>query len=462
MMRQTIRTIALAMAATLLAAAPAQAGAGHPRGRRSRRARERPRPCPSQARDRARRRSADGPGSPRLRARRSRGARGARARALAPRAGARSADRRAVYTTLSARCAAGQHRRAASTAAGGAGTCARCAPTGACAAPARDQLGYVIDSVEALALSRGWGSTRMPAAFVQLDRNRRYWRSLPYPGAGDQVSFRGSEVLYQYFPGEGLQLHPLSTFKKANHMHGACERGEPACDEAGLRRLLDEMAELAVQRSRGFIAWEYAFHFGGGSPPWISGMAEATGIQAYGARRAAARRAALPRAGARRPSARSRRAPPRGVRTTGPARRRALPPVLVRAAALHLQRLPAVADRAARLRPHRAPSARATRAVRARPSPRRAREIPLSDVGDWSRYSYGGAESTRDYHELLREFLQSMCTRRLGPLYCDYADALPRLPGRPARARPTPAPASRPRTSRRRSASRCRSCRPSR
>ena len=53
--------------------------------------------------------------------------------------------------------------------------------------------------------------------------------------------------------------------------------------------------------------------------------------------------------------------------------------------------------------------------------PEARKEVPLSDVGDWSRYSYAGAESTGDYHELLREFLQSMCTRRLGKLYCDYA-----------------------------------------
>ena len=43
----------------------------------------------------------------------------------------------------------------------------------------QNQLGYVIDSVEALALSKRLGVSRMPAAFVQLERNRRYWRSLP-------------------------------------------------------------------------------------------------------------------------------------------------------------------------------------------------------------------------------------------------------------------------------------------
>jgi len=54
--------------------------------------------------------------------------------------------------------------------------------------------------------------------------------------------------------------------------------------------------------------------------------------------------------------------------------------------------------------------------------PEAEKEIPYSDVGDWSRYSYRGPEATRDYHELLREFLASMCTRRLGELYCEYAD----------------------------------------
>ena len=39
-----------------------------------------------------------------------------------------------------------------------------------------------------------------------------------------------------------------------------------SCDEAALRRILDEMTALAVKRGRGFIAWEYLFYFGGGTP----------------------------------------------------------------------------------------------------------------------------------------------------------------------------------------------------
>jgi len=282
----------------------------------------------------------------------------------------------------------------------------------------RDQLGYVIDSVEALALGNMLSPTRMPAAFVQLERNRRYWRSLPFPAARDQISFKGSQVLYVYFPGEGLQLHPLTTFKKANNMHGACERQEAACDQAGLRRLLDEMETFAVQRSPDFIAWEYGFHFDGGTPPWISGMADATGIQAYGR---AADLLGEPRylEIARRALGAFETLPPLGVRTTGFAggvhylqysfapRLYIFNAFLQSLIGLHDFGRIAGDERATKLYDEAEPEAR--------------EEIPLSDVGDWSRYSYRGPEANGDYHELLREFLASMCTRRLGQLYCEYA-----------------------------------------
>jgi D-glucuronyl C5-epimerase C-terminus len=280
------------------------------------------------------------------------------------------------------------------------------------------QLRYVTDSVEALALGRRLGATRMPAAFIQLERNRQYWRKLPYPRAGDQVSFSGSQVLYQYYSGRGLQLQPLTTFKKANALHGFCERGEPACDREALRELLDEMTELAVQRGRGFIAWEYLFEFGGGLPPWMSGMAQATGIQALGrAAQLLAEPAYLETAG--RALGAFETPPPAGVRTTGPAGgvhylQYSFAPRLWIFNAF-LQSLIGLYDFADLSGDERA------RGLFSEAEPEAREELPLSDVGDWSRYSYAGNESSADYHELLRELLQSMCSRRLGPLYCDYA-----------------------------------------
>jgi hypothetical protein len=280
------------------------------------------------------------------------------------------------------------------------------------------QLRYVVVSVESLALRKRLIPSRMPAAFLQLERNRRYWPRMPYPAVGDQVSFRGSELLYQYFAGEGLQLHPLSIFKKANHLHGFCERKEPTCDEAALRRILDEMTALAVKRGRGFIAWEYLFYFGGGVPPWMSGMAQATGIQALGR---AAQLMNEPRyaATARRALGAFSTAPPTGVRTTGPAGgvhylQYSFAPRLYIFNAF-LQSLIGLYDFS-----NLAGDARA-RALYADAIPEGREEVPLSDVGDWSLYNYRGHESNHDYHELLREFLQSLCSRHQGPVFCEYA-----------------------------------------
>ena len=420
-MRQFLRTIAFAVAAALLAAAPSQAGEVIlVEGDRAVRVND---PAVPSEREVSLGMPVGGRGAVGIAA--ARPAREVRAARRARRAWRRARgaapmrkDRRAVYTALKRalrgkRIRRGQHRhwrrwyvRSLRTYRGLRGA-------------RQEQLGYVIDTVEALALSRRLVASRMPAAFAQLDRNRRYWRSLPYPGAGDQVSFKGSEILYQYFPGEGLQLHPLSTFKKANHMHGACERGEPSCDQEGLRRLLDEMTALAVRRSRRFVTWEYAFHFGGGSPPWISGLSQGTALQAYaraGALLSEPRYVETARAGL----GAFETPPPTGVRTRGPAggvhyleysfapRLYIFNGFLQALIGLHDFGRLAGEARASQLYAQAEPEARA--------------EVPMSDVGDWSRYSYRGAESTRDYHELLREFLASMCSRRLGPLYCNYAE----------------------------------------
>ena len=60
------------------------------------------------------------------------------------------------------------------------------------------------------------------------------------------------------------------------------------------------------------------------------------------------------------------------------------------------------------------------------PSPRRARRCRASDTGDWSLYSFRGRESTREYHELLREFMASLCNRVKAPGVLLGRQALPR------------------------------------
>jgi hypothetical protein len=282
------------------------------------------------------------------------------------------------------------------------------------------QLGYVIVSLERVALRRRLGFSRMPAFFAQLQRNTTYWPRKPFPASGDFVSFGRSEVLYRYFPGRGLQLHPLGTFKRANLIYGACTGGDVgvSCSRTRLRRLLDEMVRFASRRGRGWVAWEYNFDFGGGSPPWMSGMAQATGIQALGRaakllgrpRYVRAARRALGAFGSRAPVGVKARGFRGGVHYLQYSFNRRL--YIYNA---FIQALIGLNDFS-----KDAGDARARRFYD-RAEPEAQREIPASDLGDWSMYSYRGQVSDQDYHELLREVLQSMCSRRLGDLYCTYA-----------------------------------------
>ena len=72
----------------------------------------------------------------------------------------------------------------------------------------RAQLYYVYISVESLALRGRLIPSRMPAAFLQVARNRQYWRTLPFPASEDRVTFRGSQIVFEYFPGRGTPDPP--------------------------------------------------------------------------------------------------------------------------------------------------------------------------------------------------------------------------------------------------------------
>ena len=298
----------------------------------------------------------------------------------------------------------------------------------------RRELGYVVESLERIALARRLTPSRMPAMFLQLRRNSAYWASKTFPAEGDQVTFRGSELLFQYFPGRGLQLHPLSNFKKANLLHGACGQSgrgqQPVCGAQPpgprpgtpcrpqrLRRLLDELSGLAVRRGRKFIAWEYLFDFGGGSPPWMSGMAQATAITAL-ARGARLLNRPDYNATAEAALGAFEVPPPIGVRTEGPLGgvhylQYSFAPRLYVFNAF-FQSLIGLHDYGKLTGNVRATSLFQLGELEAR------REVRYSDTGNWSRYSFRGRESTREYHELLREVLQGL-GRRLGGVYCEYA-----------------------------------------
>ena len=118
---------------------------------------------------------------------------------------------------------------------------------------------------------RRYDYPRALALFSMLEVNNRHLSASPMPPSGsDVVALDG--VVYRSFPGRGLQFHPLGSFGKLNAALTARRTAEAL-------RLAYALVARAVPSGQG-IVWEYYFRFAGGSPPWISGMAQAVAAQA--------------------------------------------------------------------------------------------------------------------------------------------------------------------------------------
>jgi hypothetical protein len=138
----------------------------------------------------------------------------------------------------------------------------------------RAQLTDVTALLDQLATRKQVTAARLPVLIVMLNRNAQYWRTgakLVYP---DRVQFAGSELVWQFYPGYGLQFQVLGTFGEGD---GYYEAG--VSDYPELVTLMNEVKQMEVTRAGG-IAWEYYFDWEGGAPPWVSAMAQATGIEA--------------------------------------------------------------------------------------------------------------------------------------------------------------------------------------
>ena len=298
------------------------------------------------------------------------------------------------------------------------------------------ELAAVIASVQRLAARRLLTAARVPVVFMQLQRNVEYWPTRQPPTApqpavrpcagkaglgGARVMFGEDPVVFQWYPGQGLQLQELATFGRANALANACrpEAGPQSipCDQAKLRAALDAIRSLAVTRS-GFTAWEYYFSFGGGRPPWISGLAQGTAMQALTRGSQILGDPSYLQLAGRALGAFTHR-PPVGVRVPAAAG----PHFLLYSFDSHLRvfnaffgALNGIYDYA-----QAADDARA-KAVFADGEREARREVRLSDTGAWSRYSLRGAESDLGYHKLVRDFLRGLCDRTGQGVYCATAD----------------------------------------
>jgi hypothetical protein len=274
----------------------------------------------------------------------------------------------------------------------------------------RAQLSAVIETLEAIAGADQLTASRMPALFLQLGRNTEYWPARPYPASGQRVSFSGSSLIFQYYPGHGLQIQPLANFGKAN---GLWRANKPE----RLRDLLDELVSIQSRRGR-FATWEYWFSFGGGSPPWMSAMAQGTAIQALSrASQLLGDRSYLrvARSAIRAFSTRY----PVGIRAAG---RDGGNHYLIYSFSSGLRVLNAFSQTLNGLFDY-ATIAQHARAMQLFEKGDRSLRAELSayDTGAWTLYSLGGAEATLEYHGLASDFVANLCERLATDPYCAAA-----------------------------------------
>ncbi|MEY2442990.1 MAG: hypothetical protein QOJ46_2416, partial [bacterium] len=263
----------------------------------------------------------------------------------------------------------------------------------------RAELGAVLANLDEIAARGDLNVSRLPELFTTLARNRQWWASGRLLGYGARVSFAGSPLVWQYYTGEGLQIQWLGTFGKANALW------KSRTHDDDLRKLLDDALALAAQRAGG-IAFEYLFHFDGGRPPWASGLAQGTGIQALSR---AAIRLGEPRyfESARAALGIFRTAPPSGVRIATPAGAH----YLIYSFAPGMRVLNGFTQAVNGLHDFAllANDAEGKALFAAGEAQLRA-ELPAYDTGAWSRYSLN-TEADLSYHKLARDFLANLCQR---------------------------------------------------
>ncbi len=274
----------------------------------------------------------------------------------------------------------------------------------------KTNLKAVLDEADDMSRRGFVAPSRLNAMSLTLERNRQWWTTGSLPRNGQRIEFSGSELVWQYYTNEGIQIQQLGNFGKANALW-ADEK------ETDLRSLLDELISLASDRG-GAIAFEYFFEFGGGEPPWASGLSQATGLQAL-ARATELTGDPKYRDVALRGLALFEQAPPNGVRVDGTAG----PHYLIytfnpdlRVINAFLQSVIGLHDFAQITGDQRAQGLFASAEAEARV------ETPQYNTGAWSLYSQA-RESDLGYHKLVRDFLRRLCDRIGAPVYCDTAQA---------------------------------------
>ena len=302
----------------------------------------------------------------------------------------------------------------------------------------RANLFGVIFALDRIARSGSLTVSRMHALFFQLDHNTQFWPSTRLPRIppptpspcryfakkGGFVTpvryvFDDSPLIFEYYPGNGLQLQALANWGKVNALGGAClgvYGPNVPCEPDKLKAYLDAMVSIASNRG-GFTTWEYWFPFGGGSPPWTSGLSQGTAITALVRGYLVLKDphyldVARSAVGAYTHSA------PEGVLTHAfggdwYAEYSFAPGTFILNG--FLQALNGIWDLYA------VTKSSSVRAIFTRGSRAAKHALHHYDTGAWSLYTLGGQEDDLNYHRLVRDFLTGLCDRTQDRVYCTYS-----------------------------------------
>jgi hypothetical protein len=272
------------------------------------------------------------------------------------------------------------------------------------------ELTAVTETLHQIAASGQLTPSRLPVLFETLDRNRQWWTTGPLLSPDQRVEFSDSQLVWQYYPGRGIQLQVLGSFGKADGLYTAGQSEYPA-----LQQLLAQLIPLAAQRGGG-LTWEYYFRFDGGSPPWTSAMSQATGLEALTrAYVATGNQYYLTIANQALPI--FSQPPPVGVDVKTPLGIRFLQYTFAPGTPIinaFLQTLIGLYDYA-----HVSGSPVAS-ILFATGNAEAMAEVPQFDTGAWSLYQ-PGVEDDLSYHELVTGFLQQLCAKTGEPVYCTTA-----------------------------------------
>lgn len=281
-----------------------------------------------------------------------------------------------------------------------------------------------IIAVQLSQLTTLWDSYTSPRAlalFSQLEQNLGYLETHRVPGGRVEVS-DGDGVVYRWFPGQGLEFHPLASFSALDNVAAAHD-----VDATGA--LADALIARAIPRGNRLI-WEYSFRYGIGRPPWASGMAQALAAQA------------LARAGAM-----------LGDESLSAAAGRAyaaVPPLTMQTAAgpwirlygfnsetvlnAQLQAVLSLSEYAQTTADEAAGALAQRMAAAARTL------LPRFDTGDWSLYELGGPHAPLDYQQYVTTLLTRLAALTQDPFWADAAQRFQHYLGPPQVTEGTPPP----------------------